>query len=215
MTKHLLQIFRILLEEYGPQHWWPGETQDEIIIGAILTQNTNWSNVEKAISNLKADDLLSLSALSKADPKTVAACIRPTGYYNQKAERLVQVSNALKNLISPAVGYELRQFLLSLKGIGPETADSILLYAYNLPYFVIDAYTQRIFCRLGLADSTSRYHELQNLFMQHLEADSTLYNEYHALLVRHAKVHCRKQPDCRNCPLIQLCSFALEMETAD
>ena len=207
MTRHLLQIYRILFEENGPQHWWPGETRDEVIIGAILTQNTNWSNVEKAITNLRKENLLSLHSLSKAAPDEVAKCIRPAGYYNQKAVRLIHTSQQLYNFQIPPVKEDFRSFLLSLKGIGPETADSILLYAYELPYFVIDAYTQRLFNRLGIIADHARYHEIQNLFMQNLKPNAALFNEYHALIVRHAKNHCRKQPLCKSCPLHELCQY--------
>lgn len=213
MTKQLLQIYRILFEEYGPQHWWPGETRDEIIIGAILTQNTNWSNVEKAISKLKAANLLSLKILAQTKPELVAQHIRPTGYFNQKADRLVTIGRALSDYKIPEHRDEVRRSLLSLKGIGPETADSILLYAFELPYFVIDAYTTRIFSRLGIADSQSSYQDMQHLFMQNLEADTSLYNEYHALIVRHAKSFCLKQPKCSLCPLRVRCNFNNETES--
>lgn len=209
MTKHLLQIYQILFEEFGPQHWWPAETRDEVIIGAVLTQNTNWTNVEKAIANLKAQKLLSLAALAKSKADQVAKCIRPSGYYNQKAERLILVSKALAGYQTPESQAEFRAFLLSLKGIGPETADSILLYAYKIPVFVVDAYTKRIFSRLGLCRADSRYNEVQNLFMNHLQRDAQLYNEYHALLVRLAKLSCRKQPICQTCPVQELCSYAI------
>lgn len=212
MTKHLLQIYQILFEEFGPQHWWPAENKDEIIIGAVLTQNTNWANVEKAIANLKAQKLLSLSALAKAKADQVAKCIRPSGYYNQKAERLILVSKALTGYKMPESQAEFRIFLLSLKGIGPETADSILLYAYGIPYFVVDAYTTRIFSRLGWCQTENRYNDVQNLFMRHLQRDALLYNEYHALLVRLAKINCRKQPLCRTCPLQELCNYAINLD---
>lgn len=213
MTKHLLQIYQILFDEFGPQHWWPGDSRDEIIIGAVLTQNTNWANVEKAIANLKKEKLLTLAALSEADTDRVADLIRPSGYYNQKAERLILVSKALAGYQTPENPDEFRAFLLSLKGIGPETADSILLYAYGLPYFVVDAYTKRIYDRLGFIKSDSGYNDIQILFMQHLKPDAQLYNEYHALLVRLAKVSCRKQPLCLNCPLHELCGFAINLIT--
>jgi len=209
VTKHLLQIYRILFEEYGAQHWWPADTRDEVIIGAILTQNTNWKNVEKAISNLKKKQLLSLSALSPVDIAMITDCIRAAGHYNQKAERLKLVSNALKEYIVPPVSNEFRAFLLSLKGIGPETADSILLYAYNLPYFVVDTYTKRIFSRLGIIGEQSNYSYFQGFFHRFLEPTVQLFNEYHALIVRHAKLHCRKSPQCANCPLQDICEYAL------
>lgn len=213
MTKHLHQIYQILFEEFGPQHWWPGETKDEIIIGAVLTQNTNWTNVEKVIANLKAENLLYLPALAKASSAKVAECVRPSGYYNQKAERLIQISKALTGCEIPKKCSDFRTYLLSLKGIGPETADSILLYAYAYPYFVVDAYTRRIFSRLGFVQSNSSYYEVQKFFMQHLEPDVPLFNEYHALLVKLAKVSCKKLPDCILCPLRDICSYAINTET--
>ncbi len=213
MTKHLLQIHQILFEEFGPQHWWPGDSRDEIIIGAVLTQNTNWANVEKAIANLKKHKLLTLTAMSTADIDTVADLIRPSGYYNQKAERLINLSKALSGYKTTDNPDEFRAFLLSLKGIGPETADSILLYAYGFPYFVVDAYTKRIFDRLGFIKSDSGYHDIQNLFMLHLKPDVQLFNEYHALLVRLAKVSCRKQPLCHDCPLLELCGYAINLDS--
>lgn len=212
MTRYLLQIYRILFEEYGPQRWWPGNTKDEIIIGAILTQNTNWTNVEKAITNLKAAGLLSLHKLSKSAPDRVAELIRSAGYFNQKAQRLICISQVMQDFLPPEDIPGARKFLLNLKGIGPETADSILLYAFDLPVFVIDTYTHRLFNRLGVVPDNASYSDLQQLFMQHLKPDPRLYNEYHALIVRHAKLHCRKQPVCLNCPLSTICRFALEQE---
>jgi len=209
MTKHLHQIYQILFEEFGPQYWWPGETRDEIIIGAILTQNTNWANVEKAINNLKEKQLLTLSALTKANQMTVVECIKSAGYFNQKAERLILISKALQSYIPSRDKHEFRSFLLSLKGIGPETADSILLYAYNIPFFVVDAYTKRIFSRLGYILPSQRYSSVQQWIMQYLEPDSDLFNEYHALIVKLAKTKCKKRPMCSSCPLKDLCRYAM------
>lgn len=212
MIKNLLRIYNILFDEYGPQHWWPGETQDEIIIGAILTQNTAWSNVEKAISNLKANNLLSLSALEQSEQEIVANLIRPSGYFNQKAERLITVSRKLLNYSPPSNSEQLRNFLLSIRGIGNETADSIMLYAYSYPSFVVDTYTQRIFQRLGWLPEKSTYAYVRAFFMDKLPSEVTLFNEYHALLVRHAKTYCKKQPDCLQCPLKELCNYEMEKE---
>jgi len=207
VTKHILQIYQILLEEFGPQHWWPGESRDEVIIGAILTQNTNWTNVEKAIANLKLNGLLTLKALSRSEEKLVADCIRPTGFYNRKAQRLVTISKAMhaKDCISNHDRFRL--FLLSLTGIGPETADSILLYAYELPFFVVDAYTKRIFSRLGFVSEKQSYQAVQHMFTNHLEPNPALFNEYHALIVKLAKTFCRINPICRKCPLNEMCEF--------
>ncbi len=215
MTKRLLQNYRILFEEFGPQHWWPGETRDEVILGAVLTQNTSWTNAEKAITNLRKNGLLSLQALADAPLAKVIDCVRPSGHHNQKAERLVGISLALTQTELPTDSQSCRNFLLSLKGIGPETADSILLYAYGFPVFVVDAYTRRIFHRLGLCSDNASYEDLQNLIMQHLKPDTDLYNEYHALLVRLAKNTCRKNPLCAACPLQELCQYAQALQAVE
>lgn len=209
MTKHLLKIYQLLLYEYGLRNKWFGETADEIIIGAILTQNTNWLNVEKALANLRADHLLLLPSISKMQPDKLAEYIRPAGYPNQKAARLISIALALTNDALPQEPFEFRKYLLALNGIGPETADCILLYAHEIPVFVIDAYTIRIFSRLGLCSDRAKYHDLQAWFMQFLPADTKLYNEYHALIIKHAKEHCSKKPKCSDCPLIALCDYAI------
>ncbi len=209
MRHRLLDIYQALFAYFGPQHWWPGETPLEILVGAVLTQNTNWSNVSKAIDNLRRDQLLDLDALVHLPTPALAEKIRPSGYYNLKAVRL---HNLLRHIAEAASSVEsyfdgrgtaaLREELLAIKGIGPETADSILLYAGNKPTFVVDAYTHRILNRHGLAADESDYHELQALFMDHLPADAALFNEYHALIVRTAKEFCRKSdPRCDACPL--------------
>jgi endonuclease-3 related protein len=208
MTKHLRKIYQLLLEEYGLRNKWFGETADEIIIGAILTQNTNWTNVEKALANLRTANLLSLDTICKMEPSELANYIRPSGYHNQKSVRMISIANALTNDVIPQDPAEFRKYLLSLKGIGPETADCILLYAHHIPVFVIDAYTIRIFNRLGLCSDKVTYHDLQNWFMQYLPYDTKLYNEYHALIIKHAKVHCLKKPMCTHCPLQDLCNYA-------
>lgn len=204
----LLAIYRTLAEAFGPQHWWPGETPLEIAVGAVLTQNTNWANVEKAIGNLKAHDLLDLEKLATLPPEILAHYIRPAGYYNLKAKRLqnllrlihVQSGDLDAFLARPAE--QLRQTLLAVKGIGPETADSIILYAANQPIFVVDAYTHRLLLRHNLISEEADYHEIQELFMDNLPPDPALYNEYHALIVRCGKQFCKKsKPDCRACPL--------------
>jgi endonuclease-3 related protein len=208
MNQTLMEMFESLLDHFGPQRWWPAETELEMMVGAVLTQNTNWKNVEKALKNLKKDNLLSLHKLSTLSISKMAEAIRPAGYYNIKAKRL-------KNLIDFIVErYQtdlsmflkeetqtLREGLLSVKGIGPETADSILLYAVRRPVFVIDAYTHRILVRHGMSDEQASYHELQALFMDHLPDDSALFNEFHALLVKTGKEYCRRKPLCHICPL--------------
>ncbi len=196
------QVYNILYKEYGPQHWWPCSTKEkkfEMIIGAILTQNTSWSNVAKAINNLKQADLIASDKIIDVDITKLKELIRPAGYYNQKAERLKIVARFFKGAKNIS-----REELLNLKGVGPETADSILLYAYNQPFFVIDAYTKRIFKRLGIT-YTDNYNELQQLFHSNLEKDAKLFNEYHALIVNLGKNICKKKPLCNECPLSSIC----------
>ena len=208
MGERLLEIYNRLHRYFGPQFWWPGETLLEIIVGAVLTQNTNWNNVEKAITNLKDSNLLSLPSLNMISAEELARQIKPSGYYNLKARRL-------KNLIT-AIGsdnaslddffneelYSLRDILLEIKGIGPETADSILLYAAEKPIFVVDAYTHRILLRHNLILEEADYHEIQEMFMDAIPEDVALYKEYHALLVRVGKEFCLKNRFlCEQCPL--------------
>lgn len=213
MTEQLLDIYHRLLGAFGPQNWWPAESPFEMIIGAILTQNTNWTNVEKAIANLRAADTLSLERINRLRPEELEELIRPSGFFRQKARRLQDVARFLlascegdlERLFARNLD-ELRTLLLALPGIGPETADSILLYAAGHPSFVIDAYTLRIFRRLGLLPDDSDYDQARQFFMSNLPADPELFNEYHALVVRLAKEHCRKQqPRCANCPLRCVC----------
>jgi endonuclease-3 related protein len=207
----LKDIYNLLLKRFGPQHWWPGDTPFEVIIGAILTQNTNWTNVEKAIANLKKAKVLSPERLHAIDTARLAELIRPAGYFNIKAARLKnflnwffeRYSRKLKNLdVVPTD--RLREELLSIKGIGPETADSILLYALDRPVFVVDAYTARIAARHYLIDAGAVYDEIKELFESHLPSDIKIFNEYHALLVRLGKEFCRPTPKCETCPLNHL-----------
>lgn len=204
------QLFSRLLEHFGPQHWWPGDSPFEVMVGAVLTQNTNWQNVAKAIENLKAAGMLSLNRMRSLPPAELAGLIRPAGYYNLKETRLrnlldmvaLQHGGKLEPLFSQPLT-DIRKQLLQVKGIGPETADSILLYAGGKPVFVIDAYTFRILGRHGLDDAVNKYHDLQRLFMESLDPDPVLYNEYHALLVRLGKIYCRKSnPRCQDCPAL-------------
>jgi endonuclease-3 related protein len=201
-----------LIDYYGPQHWWPAQEPFEVIIGAILTQSAAWLNVEKAIANLRAAKALSPKALRQFSLSEVAMLIRPCGYYNAKALKLKALVNwlgeyyndSLDRLFANNIDH-LRQQLLSIHGIGEETADSIILYAANKPIFVIDAYTRRIIRRIGLAPATDGYTAFQDLFMDNLPADVGLFNEYHALLVCLAKEACRKRPLCQQCCLSDIC----------
>lgn len=205
------QIFELLFERFGPQHWWPGETKDEIITGAILTQNTNWQNVEKAILNLKKASLMSLEKLYSIEQSQLAELIRPAGYYNIKAKRLTaflkwlfEQHNGQLSEIESMNTETLRAELLQINGIGRETADSILLYAFDRPVFVVDAYTYRIATRHQLIEPECDYEQLRSLFEDNLEDNVKFFNEYHALLVRTGKEFCRPQARCANCPLENL-----------
>ncbi|MDH4320046.1 MAG: endonuclease III domain-containing protein [Desulfobulbaceae bacterium] len=208
MSSRLQEIYDTLYTAFGPQHWWPGETPFEVLIGAVLTQNTAWTNVERAIANLKAADALSLDGLAALDTVILAELIRPSGYYNQKAARLQGLIRYITDTHGDLDAFfdqdteSLREELLSLKGIGPETADSIALYAAGKPTFVVDAYTHRIFSRHNLIAEEAGYHEIREMFMDGLPEDVPLYNEYHALIVRLGKEYCKKsKPRCEQCPL--------------
>ncbi len=198
-----------LFDHFGPQDWWPGETPFEIMVGAVLTQNTNWLNVTRAIDNLRTAGVLSYELLLALPLENLAELIRPSGYYNVKAGRLRNVLLMIENLYEgdPELFYQddmvsARENLLSVKGIGPETADSILLYACNHPVFVVDAYTHRVFSRHNLVEEETDYSAMQSLFMDNLPEEMELYNEYHALIVAVAKKYCKKtKPLCRICPL--------------
>jgi len=237
MNKIILQIYKTLLEEYGPQGWWPvyslrnskfrdergylidefplgtvrdhhlqGISKFEVAVGAILTQNTAWTNVEKALANLINENLMDPNKIMDIDQKELAELIRSSGYYNQKAKKLkkfthyLQEGNFFRDGNIPA-----RENLLELWGIGKETADSILLYAYKVPVFVVDTYTIRIFKRLGLLEGKEKYDEITKLFTENLKTDYLVFQEYHALIVYHAKEHCRKKPICEACVLNKIC----------
>jgi len=208
LSEQLKEIYDLLFKRFGPQDWWPGDTPFEVIVGAILTQNTNWTNVEKAIANIENADLLSPEKLHRLDIKKLAELIRPAGYFNIKAKRLKNFldwffenySGKLENFEN-AQTPELREQLLSVKDIGPETADSILLYALNRPVFVVDAYTARICARHHLIDEGADYHQIQETFESNLPSDISLFNEYHALLVHLGKDFCKPTPKCEECPL--------------
>ena len=208
INKKLTKMFDLLLDHFGPQNWWPGETDLEIVVGAILTQNTNWKNVEHAITNLKKKNLLSFPALRALSEKELAHEIRPAGYYNVKAKRLNNLLKFIQDhfqgdfkLIAEEDTETIRQSLLSVNGIGPETADCILLYGMDRPLFVVDAYTHRILNRHNMMDEPVSYHDLQRFFMDHLPNDTKLFNEFHALIVMTGKEYCRKRPLCESCPL--------------
>ena len=208
----LLEVYDRLYQRYGPQHWWPGDGPLEVIFGAILTQFAAWTNVEKALTNLKEAGVMSIEALRDIPGERLALLLRPSGTFNTKARKVKAFINHLwenhggdlGSLLSqePAV---LRRELLSIYGIGEETADDILLYAAGMPYFVIDAYTRRIIQRLGMAPEQQSYHAYQELFHRRLPRDAALFNEYHALLDRHAKETCRVQPLCVGCCQVELC----------
>ncbi|MFH1478759.1 MAG: endonuclease III domain-containing protein [Candidatus Omnitrophota bacterium] len=210
--KKLLKIYRLLYKRFGPQRWWPGDTRFEIIVGAILTQNTNWGNVEKAIKNLKKAKALNVKALTVLSKKSLASLIRPAGYFNIKAGRLKNFvdflncgyKGSLKKMLSEDPG-QLRKRLLEINGIGPETADSILLYAGEKAVFVVDNYTKRVFLRHGFIDNDSEYSEVQEFFLKNLPKNVSLFNEYHALIVELGKNICKsKKPLCSICPITEV-----------
>ena len=211
LSDTLKQIYKLLYGRFGPQYWWPGDTQFEIITGAVLTQNTNWSNVEKAILNLKAADCLCPYKLYTIQTSKLAELIRPAGYFNIKAKRLKNFINWLfENYNGELTELEsvdtnrLRAELLAIKGIGRETADSILLYAFDRPVFVIDAYTARVVFRHELLSPEADYEQLREFFESSLPNHTQLFNEYHALLVRVGKEFCRPKARCPGCPLEKL-----------
>ncbi len=206
--EHLLKIYHSLFERFGSQHWWPGDTPFEVIIGAILTQNTSWKNVERAIHSLKASGLFTPQGLYEIPIDTLAHLIRSSGYFNIKARRLKNFLSFLFkeydgdiDVMFKEGGLVLRDKLLKINGLGPETVDSILLYAGGYPVFVIDAYTKRIFSRHSHISTDTDYHQIQTLFMKSLPKDPHLYNEYHALIVRVGKDLCKKRPLCSICPI--------------
>lgn len=210
--RKIRQIYDLLFERFGPQYWWPAKTPFEVVIGAVLTQNTSWKNVERAIMNLEKAGRLSLGGVLGC--KDLAELIHPSGYYNVKAQRLtslcewIEDSGGLEAMFDLPIG-ELRVRLISVKGIGEETADSIILYAAKKPTFVIDAYTRRIMSRIGLIAGGESYSEIQRLFMRNLPKDVRLFNEYHALLVELGKTICTKRAqECGSCPLKKVCGYA-------
>ena len=215
--KNLKEIYKILLKEYGTQGWWPinnkyknrnkleEEEKFEVSVGAILTQNISWNNANKALNELRKNNLLNKEELNNIETNKLALLIKSSGYNNQKAKKIKSLIEFLnkKDEIN-------RKNLLEIWGIGKETADSILLYAYNNPIFVIDAYTKRIFSRIGICKENIKYDELQEIFHKNLKLDNKIFNEYHALIVEHAKRYCKKNPECEKCPLKNNCSYYSE-----
>jgi endonuclease-3 related protein len=215
--RSLLAVFNTLLSAHGPQHWWPGETPFEVMVGAVLTQNTAWTNVEKAIANLAKHDKLSPAGIIAARKDHLANWLRPSGYFNVKAERLKNfcrwyVDAGGYTALSQLGTGVLRESLLSVSGVGPETADDMLLYAFDRPVFVIDAYTRRLFSRLGLIAGDEAYEDIRLAFEDKLGADTGLYNEFHALIVFHAKTVCRVRPLCGDCVLRPDCSVGRDWQ---
>jgi len=208
------KIYNILLKEYGSQGWWPlnekystklklnDKEKFEVALGAILTQSTSWTNVEKALENLRKNRLLDINNIRLVETKKLALLIKSSWYNNQKARKIKEYIRFLDSKIDIN-----RENLLSVWGVGKETADSILLYAYNKPFFVVDSYTKRIFSRLGFCKEDTSYDYLQELFHKNLPENSRIFNEYHALLVEHAKRYCKKKPLCSSCPLKLNCNF--------
>ena len=206
------EVYRRLFDAFGPQHWWPGQSPFEVLIGAVLTQNTSWRNVERAIDNLRQADLLEPHALYRVPAEELEGLIQPAGYFRVKTRRLRSLLKFLVERYDGSVDAmfrtelpQLREQLLGIHGIGPETADSILLYAGGLPSFVVDAYTHRVLARHGWIGFDADYHEIQDYFEGELPQDAAVYNEYHALLVRLGKDYCRKSsPKCAECPLREM-----------
>ncbi|MCZ6525394.1 MAG: endonuclease [Gammaproteobacteria bacterium] len=202
--KQLLIVYQSLLEAYGALDWWPADSTFVVMVGAILTHNTAWTNVEKAITNLRHSNCLTLERVLASSDVTLAQLIRPSGYFNIKAKRLKNLclwveENGGEARLAVVDTASLRSSLLEVNGVGPETADDILLYAFERPVFVIDTYTRRLFTKLGLIEGNEPYEALRQIFEVELEPNVSLFNQYHALIVRHAKEICMKRSDCRHC----------------
>lgn len=205
------QVYRQLFDALGPQHWWPGDSPWEVMIGAVLVQNTSWKNVERAIDNLREAGLVDPQRLLNVPTDELAELIRPAGYFRLKTKRLrsllefvVDQYDGSLETMRAADTHRLREELLGVHGIGPETADSILLYALEKPTFVVDTYTHRVFARHGWIGYDTDYHQLKEHLVSELPVDVTLYNELHALLVNVGHHYCRRQPKCEACPLVDL-----------
>jgi endonuclease-3 related protein len=207
----LRAVYERMHKHYGDQHWWPGDSRFEIMVGAVLTQNAAWVNVERAIANLKGAHALDAATIVAVPSRRLAAWLRPSGYFNVKAKRLRNLCRWLLErggvrALARLDTRELRDGLLSVNGVGPETADDIALYAFGRPVFVIDAYTRRLFARLGMIEGHEGYETLRHWFETSLGPDASLYNEYHALIVHHAKHACKTRPACEACVLRRRCS---------
>jgi len=211
--KNLMDIFGLLLSYFGKRHWWPGDSSLEIIYGCILTQNVSWKNVEEAICNLKQKNLIGLDTILSTSDNELGLLLKSTRYYNQKVLYLKNFCFRMKedfagnldNLFSMEVT-KLRKYLLTLKGFGKETTDSVILYGANKPIFVVDAYTKRIFSRLGYFHKDISYDEVQDFFMKNLPHDVYTFNEFHALIVCHGQSFCKNsRPSCSSCPLERIC----------
>lgn len=213
----LIEIYNVLLKNFGKQNWWPVKSKNpefEIVIGAILTQQSTWKNVEDAIKKLKQKNLLTPRRLANADLQEIEKIIRSTGFYKQKAKRIIDFSRYLEEKYSGNIRLmfakkvdDLRKELLSLNGIGKETADSIILYAVHKPIFVVDAYTYRFFSRLGMITGKESYDELREKIEKEIKPNEKIYNEFHALIVQHGKKLCKKKPLCSYCPFVKDCDF--------
>ncbi len=201
-----LKVYRVLTSEYNTENWWPiydgKEPFTEISVGAILTQNTNWKNVEKALKNLRDNDLLVLEKLQKIDEEKLRELIKPAGFYRRKAKTIKEFASKIRDTENIS-----REFLLSIKGIGKETADSILLYALDKPVFIVDAYTKRLFSRLGLIEENLSYDSFQKEIYRNLPEDVDMFRKFHAGIVEHSKKICRKNPLCSGCPLEHICIY--------
>ncbi len=211
----LREVYQRMYDAYGPQHWWPGDSRFEIMVGAVLTQNTAWTNVERAIANLKRARALAPHAIIAAPHARLAKWLKPSGYFNIKARRLKSMCRWLVaqggvRALARLNTHELRAALIGVHGIGPETADDIVLYAFHRPVFVIDAYTRRIFARLGLIKGDEGYEHLRHWFENDLDPDVAMFNEYHALIVKHGKDVCRQRPRCSVCCLATVCPSTLK-----
>ena len=217
MRQQLRDVYQRLLRRYGPQHWWPGDSWFEVMVGAVLTQAAAWTNVEMAIASLKAAGALSPEAIRAIDEKELARLVYSSGYYNAKARKLKALAQFIGRRYDDDVEAmrdrdteTLREELLGVHGIGEETADDILLFALGRPVFIIDGYTRRLFYRLRLAPERAPYSSYQSIFTDSLPADPDLFNEYHALIVHHAARVCRKRPQCEGCCLLEVCPTGSE-----
>ncbi|MDQ8039479.1 MAG: endonuclease [Rickettsiella sp.] len=212
-TSYFISLYESLLAMYGRQAWWPADSPFEIMVGAILTQNTSWSNVEKALNKLKQTILLTPENVLLLSQDELEHCLKPAGFFRVKTQRLQfycrwYLSQGAYNGLQQFTTLELRELLLHVHGIGQETADDILLYALSRPVFVIDAYTRRLLQRLQIINGNEKYEALRCLFENNLSKKVDLYNQFHALIVLHAKQRCRKtKPDCKNCKLTEMCFF--------